>query len=64
MSPKERHAADARIQSAALRHYAQLCRKKTNGMVCGESVDQLNAWARRADQLADSYERLELALAI
>ena len=62
MIPNERHAQDARIQSAALRHYASKCRAAArDGGNAAANPQDLAAWADRADKLADSYERLEIA---
>ena len=63
MTPNERHAQDARLQSAALRHYAQKCRYAADdGGNAVASADQLKSWAERADKLADTYDRLQISL--
>ena len=69
MTPKERHAADASLQAAALRHYAVMCRNKADAIARGTDrpnipecdVTWLLGKAERADTLANAYERLEVA---
>lgn len=59
MTPNERHKQDASIQYAALMHYAQKCRYAAqDGGSAIATPEQLEAWAERADTLANVYMRL------
>lgn len=62
-TPAERHKQDARIQSAALLHYAHLCREKLRGMARNTpneiaACEQLETFAARADVLQRTYDKL------
>ena len=68
ISPKDRHLQDARIQAAALRHYATMCRSKLHGMSRDTeneiiAYEQLEGFGLRADKLANTYEDLMIKLA-
>lgn len=55
-----RSKSDARLQSAALRHYACKCRVRAQNPA-GYALltpDQLLELAERAEKLADSYDKL------
>jgi hypothetical protein len=55
-----RHQSDYALQAAALHHYALKCRKAIeDGGSTAVPVEQLQAFATRADQLARVYERLQ-----